>query len=195
MKEFDEILNLWKEQNENKLDVNLVMTNINKTRNKMALKLFIGVLCMLLSIVVMIIVWVKIDFKELTTYIGLSIVIFFVFMYTLWMIRHTLRLKNLNTLLDPIQSLEQLKDIKKEQIKMNSFYMNIYFIALALGMLLYFNEVLEYASLKFKLGAYGLTFGWMLFVYFVLSKRSRKKTNAKMDAMIESLERIQNQLK
>lgn len=195
MKEFDEILNVWKEQKETNLDVNKVLMNINKSRNKMAFKLLLGILAMFLSLVVMVLVWYYIDFQKLSTYIGLSIIIFFVFVYTLLMLRQSLKLRNQNKLLDPIQSLEQLKDIKKEQLKMSTLYINIYFVALVVGMLLYFIEVLQDASIMFKVTAYVLTFGWLCYGQFVITKKQRIKTNAKIDSMIESLENIQNQLK
>ncbi len=194
MKEFDELISVWKEQKANSLSSEQVLSNINAKRNKMALKLFLSVLLMLLSVVVMILVWVSIDFKQISTHLGITLMVALVFIYAIIMLRGVLKIKNNDNLLTPKEHIQQLKEIKKSQLLMSKYYINIYFLVLLLGLLLYYNEVLAEASMMFKVIAYSVTIAWLLYAQFVMNKKTTQKNQAKLDEMISSLENIEEQL-
>lgn len=194
MKEFDELISVWKEQKANSLSSEQVLSNINAKRNKMALKLFLSVLLMLLSVVVMILVWVSIDFKQISTHLGITLMVTLVFIYAIIMLKGVLTIKNNNNLLTPKEHIQQLKEIKKSQLLMSKYYINIYFLVLLLGLLLYYNEVLAEASMMFKIIAYSITIAWLLYAQFVMNKKTTQKNQAKLDEMISSLENIEEQL-
>ncbi len=194
MKEFDDLISVWKGQKLNTLSVEQVLTGINAKRNKMALKLMFAVIAMLFSLVVMISVWIFLEFEKFTTHLGLSLLVSLVFIYSMMMLRNMFVLRNSNKLLSPIEHIEQLKKIKQQQQKMNNIYMKIYFIILLAGLLLYYHEVLAEASIGLKIGAYSITIAWMIYAQFILGKKQSIKNNAKLEEMISSLENIQNQL-
>ena len=194
MKEFDDLISVWKEQKLNTLSVEQVLTGINAKRNKMALKLFFAILAMLFSLVVMLSVWIFLDFEKSTTHLGLSLLVSLVFIYSMMMLRNLFQLRNSNKLLSPKEHIVQLKRIKQDQQKMTNIYMKIYFIILLVGLLLYYHEVLAEASMSLKIGAYSITIAWMVYAQFVLGKKQSVKNNAKLDEMISSLENIENQL-
>lgn len=194
MKEFDDLMSVWKEQKLNTLSVEQVLAGINTKRNKMALKLMFAVIAMLFSIVVMLSVWIFLDFEKFTTHLGLSLLVSLVFIYSMMMLRNTFVLRNSNKLLSPKEHIVQLKKIKKDQQKMTNVYMKIYFVILLVGLLLYYYEVLAEASIALKIGAYSITIAWMVYAQFVIGKKQSVKNNAKLDEMISSLENIENQL-
>ncbi len=82
----------------------------------------------------------------------------------------------------------------QEQHRMNNYYLKIYFVILTIGLLLYYQEILAPASMLFKIIAYSLTIAWLLFAQFYIGKRNIAKNNAKMEAMLSELEKIENQL-
>ncbi len=194
MKEFDELVNVWKEQKANNLSSEQVLNNINSNRNKMATKLLLGVIAMLLSVVVMVYIWLNIDFKQYLTHIGLSMMVSLVFLYSILILKNLLRLRNTNTLLTPKEHLIQLKKVQTQQMGMSKYYMNIYFAVLTIGLLLYYIEVLAEASLLLKLAAYSITIAWLLYAKFVINKKSSIKSQKKLEEMISTLEKIENQL-
>jgi hypothetical protein len=194
MKEFDDLISVWKEQKENSLSVEQVLLNINTQRNKMAFKLFLAVLAMFASVIVMIAVWIFIDIKSIYTHIGLSMLVSLVFIYSILMIRNLRSLKTTDKLLSPKQHIAQLKKIQQEQNIMNTYYLKIYFVILTVGLLLYYQEILAPASMLFKVITYVVTISWLLFAQFYIGRRNIAKNNAKMQAMLNELEKIENQL-
>lgn len=194
MKEFDELINVWKEQKDNSLSSEQVLNNINFKRNKMAVKILFGVIAMLVSVVVMVFIWISLDFKQYSTHIGLSLLVSLVFLYSIMMFVNLLKLRNTNSLLSPKEHLFQLKKVQAQQARMSKYYMNIYFAVLLIGLLLYYNEVLAEASLLFKVIAYTLTIAWLLYAQFAMNRKSTIKNQKKLTEMISSLEKIENQL-
>lgn len=194
MKEFEELISVWKEQKENKLSAEQVLSTINAKRNKMAGKLLLAVMLMLLSVVVMVVIWMQFDFQKWSTHIGLSMLVSLVFIYSLIMLKNTWSLKNNNQLLSPKEHIVQLKKAKLQQHIMSKYYIKIYFVILFVGLMLYYNEVIGEASLLFKIITYSLTIAWLLYAQLVLNKKTTAKNNAKLEEMISLLEKIENQL-
>jgi hypothetical protein len=194
MKEFDELLEVWKEQKNNRLSSEQVLNNINLKRNKMAVKLLFGVIAMLFSVAVMLFIWISLDFKKASTHFGLSLLVSLVFLYSIMMFVNLLKLRNTNSMLTPKEHILQLKKIQAQQARMSKYYMNIYFAVLLIGLLLYYNEVLAEASILFKVIAYSLTIGWLLYAQFAMNKKSTIKNQKKLEEMISTLEKIENQL-
>lgn len=194
MKEFDELISVWKEQKENKLSAEQVLSTINTKRNKMALKLLFAVILMLLSAVVMVVIWMQFNFQKWSTHIGLSMLVSLVFIYSLIILKSIRSIKNNNQLLSPKEHIIQLKKAKQQQHIMSKYYIKVYFLILFVGLMLYYNEVIGEASLLFKIVTYSLTIAWLLYAQLVLNKKTTAKNNAKLDEMISLLEKIENQL-
>ena len=71
-----------------------------------------------------------------------------------------------------------------------NFFMPVYLVLLAIGMTIYFQDVLQEATLKFKFIAYGMTYSWLLIVGFVIVRKKQRKNSKDVDPIIENLEEI-----
>lgn len=89
--------------------------------------------------------------------------------------------------------LQQLLLLKRKQKFLHTTMMNIYFIMLTVGIMLY---MYEYASrsLHFMIWAYATTLCWIGFNWLFIRPRTIKKQEAKMNEIIDRLETVSKQL-
>lgn len=95
---------------------------------------------------------------------------------------------------DTFSFLTDLLHIKKKQEFIQTRAMNLYFLFLSTGMFLYMIEFVK--KMGFTLGcvAYVSLLGWLAVVYFYIKPRTVKKQKAEMNAAIERLQAINDQL-
>jgi uncharacterized membrane protein len=95
---------------------------------------------------------------------------------------------------DTFSFLADLLHIRKKQEFIQTRAMNLYFLFLSAGLFLYMIEFVQ--KMGFTLGcvAYVSLLGWLAVVYFYIKPRTIKKQKAEMNAAIERLQAINDQL-
>ena len=114
-------------------------------------------------------------------------------MYLYMIVRHYHILNKHDLTQNPTDYLNTLKEYQKDRTKVVGWFFYIYILLLSAGLGLYFIEVLEHASIFFKLATYGSTLVWFLFTTFYLKPRIVKNEEEKLNLMIDRLQRLQEQ--
>jgi Ca2+/Na+ antiporter len=132
-------------------------------------------------------------FKSPATTIGILIIVITIALYLYMIVRHYHILNKRDLTQNPTDYLDSLKEYQKNRTKVVGWFYYIYILLLSAGLGLYFIEILENASLYFKLATYGFTFIWFMFTTFYIKPRMFKNEEEKLNLMIDRLERLQEQ--
>jgi hypothetical protein len=89
--------------------------------------------------------------------------------------------------------LLQLKNMRQIEMFMQTTMMNIYFVLLTLGILLYMYEYVAKTFLSISI-AYGITIAWFAFNWFYTRPKTIKKLQDKTNLLITKFEELQKQL-
>ncbi|GAA3988686.1 hypothetical protein [Mucilaginibacter dorajii] len=129
-----------------------------------------------------------------TTKIGAALVILGIVFFLTLNNRLLLSLFKTKPETDTFSFLTDLLQIRKKQEFIQTRAMNLYFLFLSAGMFLYMIEFVQ--KMGFTLGcvAYVSLLGWLAVVYFYIKPRTVKKQKAEMNAAIERLQAINDQL-
>ena len=197
MKDFEALKNIWHNQVAlPKVSHEDVLKKVRKTKNGFANKLLIELAGMTLAIAMLTYVWISSPFKMWTTHLAMVILISCCLYYLYVQIRDYNRIKDESLLLNkPEEYIEYLKTYKNDRYLLNTRKYKVYTLFLSLGFLFYFIEIAFLASVWITLTGIVITAGWILFCYFVLMRRYIRKEEAKLEDMIQNLERLQNQFK
>ena len=150
---------------------------------------------MILSFIAIAVLWIFFDFKSWTTHAGLTITITVIAVYTFILYRgHKLIAQNDFTA-HPKEFLANLKSYQLDRFKLYNKLYWIYALALTIGIVLYFFEVLSYYTFWKQCLAVALTFAWMLFCSTLVRKTAMKREKERISLLIEKFERISSQFK
>ncbi|MDR3679260.1 MAG: hypothetical protein P4L41_04780 [Flavipsychrobacter sp.] len=132
--------------------------------------------------------------KMITTKLGILLMVIAMIMYLIVYNRLLpLLLKN-NSETSISQYLQQFIRIKQKQEFLQKTILSIYFVLLSVGLFLYFIEVAGPMGTIGKAMVYGITALWILFNWFYIRPRTIKKQQAALDAMIDRLQSMNDQL-
>jgi len=195
MQAFDQIQELWqKHEVEVKVSADEMLQQVKKEVNGLKLKSALNILGMSLSFIAIAGIWMFYHFDSWTTHVGLSITLAAIGVYTIILYRsHRLIAKNDYTV-HPTAYLSALKAYQLNRYKLYDSLYWFYTVALSLGMIFYFIEMLGYLSLIQKVIAVGLTVLWMLFCSTLLRKAVIKREKERIALLIEKFERISGQI-
>ncbi|TDG35697.1 hypothetical protein EZJ43_11790 [Pedobacter changchengzhani] len=194
MQAFDQIQELWqKHEVEVKVSADEMLQQVKKEVGGIKFKSALNIIGMLVSLVAILSVWVFFHFESWTTHVGLGITAIAVLIYTLILYRDYKLIAN-NDITDHPQKF--LNGLKTYQLNRYSLYNKLYWfytIALSLGLIFYFIEVLSSFTIIQKSIAIGLTFLWILFCSTLVRKKVMKREKQRIDLLIEKFERINGQ--
>ncbi|MCX2575042.1 hypothetical protein [Pedobacter sandarakinus] len=195
MQAFDQIQELWQKHDvELKFSADDMLQQAKKEVNGLKLKSALNILGMLASFIAIAMVWVFLHFDSWTTHVGISITMMAIGVYTVILYRdHKLISKNDYT----IHPKEYLNNLKIYQLNRYKLYHSLYWfytIALSLGIIFYFIEILSYFSLPGQIIAVGFTFLWILFCSTILRKAVIRREKERISLLIEKFERISIQI-
>jgi len=160
------------------------------TRNKL-----IGLNLVLLSTAVFIAcVGFNIDHVKSVTIMGMVLIAVAIVSYLVVSNQILAMLFKTNAEISSHEYLEQLIRIKRKEDFLNNVMINIYFVLLSAGLLLYMLQFSERMTLAWGLTYYTLTFGWIAFAWFYLRPREYRKKQKPLNDMITKLEAINRQL-
>lgn len=194
MQAFDQIQELWqKHEVEVKVSADEMLQQAKKEVNGLRLKSALNILAMLASFLFIASLWIFYHFESWTTHVGISITIITIGVYTLILYRDHRLIAKSDATVHPNEYLNNLKTYQLNRYKLyNSLYW-FYTIALSLGIIFYFVEVLSYLNLIMQIVAISLTFLWILFCSTILRKAVMTRERERISLLIEKFERISNQ--
>jgi uncharacterized membrane protein YjjP (DUF1212 family) len=194
MKDFDHLMSVWQGQpTQEQLSVDDVLKQVKKGLNSLTSRLYWAIIAMAATMVAAFILMFFMAFRSPATIIGILIMVLTMTMYLFMMVRHYHILNKRDHTQNPTDYLNSLKQYQKDRTKVIGWFYYIYILLLSSGLSLYFVEVLENASVRFKIVTYGSIIVWFLFTTFYLKPRMFKNEEEKLNLMIDRLERLQQQ--
>ncbi|KIA93695.1 hypothetical protein OC25_11640 [Pedobacter kyungheensis] len=195
MQAFDQIQELWqKHEVEVKVSADEMLQQAKKEVNGLKLKSALNIGGMLLSFIAIAALWIFFHFESWTTHVGISITIIAIGVYTLILYRDYRLIAKNDFTAHPNEFLNNLKTYQLNRYKLyNSLYW-FYVIALSLGLIFYFVEILAHFNTAQKVIAVGLTALWMIFCSTILRKAVMKREKERIALLIEKFERISGQI-
>jgi len=194
MKDFDHLLSVWQGQPKpDQLSVDDVLKQVKKGMSSMSNKLLWSIACMSVAMIVILGVMLFFVFTSWITYLGIAIILITMILYIMMMVRDYRLIHGRDATINPTEYLQSLKEYQKNRAEIYGWMYYIYVLMISIGLALYFFEVLQSASKAFKITAYSLTAGWLLFCTTFLRKRFVSNEQEKLNLMIDRLVRLQNQ--
>jgi phosphatidylserine synthase len=194
MKDFEALKSIWHDQIAlPKVSHEDVLKKVRKTRSGLASKLLIEMIGMGIAAAVLIYVWIASPFTMWTTHLAMIIFICCCIYYILAIISNY-RSINYDKLLEkPEYYINHLKKYKHDRYIFNTRNYNVYSIFLTVGFILFFIEISVMTPLWLTVLGIVLTFLWIALCYFLLMRIYIKREEAKLEEMIQNLERIHKQ--
>jgi hypothetical protein len=194
MKEFDNLKEIWNQQKESSVpDVSQIISKAKKEKQKMGNKIIIQVAILLLTVVAIGIVGAIIDFKMITSYIGLGIMLATILFFSGIRLYQVFKLKKIDLTESPKKVLSQLEQFYAFQQFVSVKCTLAYFILLNLAFVFYFIEVLKPMSTLMKTIVLVVFVAWMLIAYFILGKKEKQKEFEKTQNIINSIKKIETE--
>ncbi|WP_430410528.1 hypothetical protein [Kordia sp.] len=197
MNDFNDMVNDWKSVSSGEIKTTNVGDSLFAKLKKLQRKIVFGNLLMSLSfaIVFAVFIWLwktnPLKGRSDSFYLGLTFMCILLTVTLAMMWYRVLFWRTPNDISENMKAFATKMLKKLRYLKwITNFFMPVYLLMLAVGMTIYFQDVLYGASWKFKLIAYGLTYTWVLFVGFVIMRKKQKKNNKDVDPIIENLEEI-----
>ena len=195
MKDFEALKDIWHNQVAlPKVSDEDVLRKVRKTKDGFANKLLRELIGMLLAVAMLTYVWISSPFKMWTTHLAMIILIGCCLYYLYKQIRDYNLIKDESLLLNkPEEYIDYLKKYKSDRYILNTRSYRFYTLFLSLGFVFYFIEIAFLASVWVTVIGIFLTAAWIIFCYFILMRRYIRKEEAKLEDMIDNLERLQKQ--
>ncbi|RZK59704.1 MAG: hypothetical protein EOO91_04310 [Pedobacter sp.] len=194
MQEFDHIEALWaKHTVDVKISADDMLKQAKKEVTSLRTKSLLNMGVMLLSAAAMMMLWLFYDVQTWTTHLGISVIIMAIAVYTLILYNNYRIISKSDFTVNPTEFIGSLR---LYQIKRLALYNKLYWfyaIALSLGTILYFVEILDHLSLWAQIIALTLSFGWMIFCSTLVRKAVIKRDKERIALLIEKFERISGQ--
>lgn len=185
---------LWKKQSISQPSINELLAKL-KHFKKISLRRLILTNAMLIATCVLILlIWYYYQPQFLSTKIGIVLNVAIMAIYLLVYNRLFDAYKELDNTDINAAYLQKLVAIKTKQKFLQSKMLSIYFVVLGLGTCLYMYEYASMMSFLWGFFVYAVLLFWMGFVWFYLRPRQIVKENSKIDTLIDTFQRINNQL-
>ncbi|WP_029286004.1 hypothetical protein [Pedobacter sp. R20-19] len=195
MQAFDQIQELWqKHEVEVKFSADEMLQQAKKEVNGLKLKSALNILGMAASFIAIVALWIFFHFNSWTTHVGISITIITIGVYTIILYRDYRLIARTDFTAHPNEYLNNLKTYQINRYKLYNTLYWFYTVALSMGIIFYFIEILSLFSLLQKVIAIGLTFLWILFCSTILRKAVIKREKERIALLIEKFERISQQI-
>lgn len=195
MQAFDQIQELWqKHEVEVRFSADEMLQQAKKEVNGLKLKSALNILGMLASFIAIAALWIFYHFDSWTTHVGISITLIAIGVYTLILYRDHRLISKSDYTVHPNEYLHNLKTYQLNRYKLyNSLYW-FYTVALSLGLIFYFVEILAHFNVVQQVLAITLTALWIIFCSTILRKAVIKREKERIALLIEKFERISGQI-
>lgn len=195
MQQFDHIEALWAKHNVDvKISADDMLKQAKKDVGTIRTRSLFNIIGMVLSLLVMAALWLF-DFQSWTTHAGISIIVVVVGVYTVILYKNHQMLTKSDFTVNPKAFINNLKAYQLGRASLYNRLYWFYTLALSLGMIFFFVEVLNPLDLWLQVLLVSLSFGWMIFCSTLVRKAVIKKDKERIALLIEKFERISNQFK
>jgi hypothetical protein len=194
MKDFEALKSIWQDQVAlPKVSHEDVLKKVRKTRNGLASRLLMEMIGMGIAAAGLIYFWIESPFKMWTTHLAMIIFIICCIYYIIALIGNYRRINHNNLVDKPEDYIKYLTKYKHDRYIFNTRKYSIFSIFFTAGFILYFIEIAFITSFWVTVIGIILTFLWIGFCYFVLMRIYIKREEAKLEEMIQNLERLHKQ--
>jgi hypothetical protein len=189
-----DLKNLWAQQmTAPKPDINELIKKARMVKNNILKRLLLTNVCLIVTIMFIGYIAISYKFEMATTRIGAVLIMLAIAFYVAvsnGMLKGVLKT---NPEADHLTYLTQLLSVRKKQEHLQGRMLQLYFILLSAGLLLYMIEFLMRINLLWASITAIITFGWMAFNWFYISPRVIRKQQKSLNDIIIRLEDINNQ--
>ncbi|TCD01148.1 hypothetical protein [Pedobacter psychroterrae] len=194
MQEFDHIQSLWQSHSvEVKISSDEMLSQAKKEVAGIRTRSLLNIAGMIMSFAAIAALLIFFQFNSWATPAGLCIILLSIAISTFILYKdHTIISRNDFTQ-HPNDFLTQLK---KYQLNKFTIYNKLYWfyaIALSVGFMFYFYEMLDNLSIWIQVGIAAFTIFWMALCATILRKSYLKREKERIDLLIEKFERISKQ--
>ena len=193
MKDFNDIQNLWKQQETKPLpDVTQIIANAKKDKQHFTNKIILQTIILALTLPCLLWIGSIIDFKKTSSYIGLTLMFCCVFVFSAIRLYQIIRLKKMDVTEEPQVNLKKLEQYYSFQKLVSTKITAAYFIVMNIAFGLYFIEVMAPMSTLLKTIVLIVYVAWMLFAFFYLGKKQKAKEYARIQRLIDTIKEMEN---
>ncbi len=195
MSDRKDLKQIWHGQRNLSPDKDVVISRINQFKKEKRRRLILLNVLGLLTLIFYLIIWKFVPFKQLTTVIGIGLILVgtstFLILYNLILPRLA-ETKSSQTCNGYIQNLLRLKH---RETLLQKKVLNIYFINLLLGICLYLIEYTSMMTLGWAVLVYVLTLVWFGVCWIYLRPIAIGKQQNAINTIIEQLNGLKSQLR
>ena len=193
MKDFNDIQNLWKQQETKPLpDVTQIIANAKKDKQHFTNKIIVQTIILALTLPCLLWIGSIIDFKKTTSYIGLTLMFCCVFIFSAIRLYQIIRLKKMDVTEEPQINLQKLEQYYSFQKVVSTKITAAYFIVMNIAFGLYFIEVMAPMSKLLKTIVLIVYVAWMLFAFFYLGKKQKAKEYVRIQRLIDTIKEMES---
>lgn len=185
---------LWKKQSISQPSINELLAKLKHFKKTSLRRLILTNAMLIATCVLILLIWYYYQPQFLSTKIGIVLNVAIMAIYLLVYNRLFDAYKELDNTDSNVAYLQKLIAIKTKQKFLQSKMLSIYFVVLGLGTCLYMYEYASMMSFLWGFFVYAVLLFWMGFVWFYLRPRQIVKENSKIDTLIDTFQRINNQL-
>ncbi|WP_046744022.1 hypothetical protein [Kordia zhangzhouensis] len=197
MKDFNDMINDWNLVVSSKTEVGKETNSLFEKLKKLQRKIVFGNLLMSISFAtvfaVFIWLWKANPLKERSDnfYLALTFMFILLIVTLIMMWYRVLFWRTPNNISENMKEFA-VKMLKKLRyfVWITNFFMPVYLILLAIGITIYFQDTLRNVTLSYKILIHTFTYGWLLFVGFIVTRKKQKKNNKDVVPIIKNLEEI-----
>lgn len=186
--------NLWKKQSVSQPNINDLLTKLKHFKKTSLRKLILTNVSLIATCVFIVFIWYYYQPEFISTKIGIVLNVGIMAVYLLVYNRLFKDYKKIDSTNSNTEYLQKLIEIKTKQKFLQSKMLSIYFIVLGLGLGLYMYEYTSRMSIFWGVFSYIVVLLWGMFVWIYLRPKQIKKENMKIDNLIDTFQRINNQL-
>jgi len=188
-----ELKDLWQQKETVAPNLRDMYNLASKAKRMFRKKIILSNIILGLTAALVIAIWIYSNPQMLTTKLGICLTILAISSFILAQNQVLPLLKKEKDNLNLSDYLSQLKKLRQKERFLQTTMMNVYFILLTSGVLLYMYEYTSKARWFFILG-YSIIIAWFAFNWFYLRPRIIKKQQKNTNLLIEKFESIEQQL-
>ena len=197
MKDFNDMINDWNSVVSEKIELTEKPNSLFDKLKKLQRKIVFGNLLMSVSFAavfaVFIWLWKANPLKERSDnfYLGLTFMFVLLTITLAMMWYRVLFWRTPNHISENMKGFA-IKTLKKLRyfVWITNFFMPVYLGLLAVGITIYFQDTLREVSLLYKVLIHTLTYAWLLFIGFMITRKKQKKNRKDVVPIIKNLEEI-----
>lgn len=196
MQEFEHIQSLWQSHSvEVRISAEEMLDQAKKEVNVIRTKSLFNIGGMVISFIAISSLLLFFDFNSWTTAAGIGIIVLAVAIYTVLLYREHRLISRNDFTEHPGAFLNKLHEYQLSRYNLYNRLYWFYAIAVSLGFILYFYEILGNMDTWLQVVFSLFTVFWMIFCATILRTSFMKKEKERVDLLIEKFERISAQLK